>query len=87
MKNSIDHIIALANAKYDEDDTVSQAMEEGDECGDTLALFVVRELRDVFSPSAPYHENAKTASQAMFAAAQQLLDLSFMFRQEASHHG
>lgn len=72
-----DRIIARIWATRDKDDRVSN------DCGDTLALFVVRELRDVYDPEASAEAQLKAADHAMLSAYRQLLDVSVAFADAA----
>jgi hypothetical protein len=44
-------IIQIANKAFGED-SIADAISQGDECGDTLALFIVRELKDTYDEKA-----------------------------------
>lgn len=90
---TLDEIIATANTAYDagageciiaqiwagrdEDNRV------GDDCGDTLALFVVRELRDIYDAGAADAEQLEAVDRAMMSAYRQLLDVSVAFADAA----
>ena len=90
---TLDELIAIANTAYDAgggDCIIAQIWagrdednRVGDDCGDTLAMFVVRELRDVYDPAASDAEQLKTADRAMMSAYRQLMDVSVAFSDAA----
>ncbi|MFA7254356.1 MAG: hypothetical protein WC107_07475 [Patescibacteria group bacterium] len=46
----LEKLLKIADSGYPDTGMIKQASEIGEACGDTLAVFVVRELRDTFEP-------------------------------------
>lgn len=66
-----DDLIAMASRAYP-DDFVELADQEGDGAGDTLALFVAREIRDTYDEGATGREQILTAVDALNRGATEL---------------
>ena len=64
-------ILRIADEVYP-DSLVRQSLAQGDKCGDTLALFISRELPDVYDPGATDQDNLNLAWQAMNMAVREL---------------
>ncbi len=67
---TLDEIIQMANKAYP-DGLVAKA-HKGEDAGDTLALFIVRELADIYEPDASDAEQAAAANGAMGSAIDEL---------------
>ncbi len=67
---TLDEIIQMADEAYP-DGLVARA-HKGEDVGDTLALFIVRELADTYDPDASDAEQAAAASGAMETAIDEL---------------
>ncbi len=67
---TLDEIIQMADEAYP-DGLVARA-HKGEDVGDTLALFIVRELTDIYDPDASDAEQAAAASGAMETAINEL---------------
>ena len=86
---TFDRLIELANEHYP-DGLVERAYraEEGEgniaDVGDTLAVFIVRELRDTFDRGASEAEQLIEASSAILKASHELTRVGSML---LSHHG
>ena len=90
---TLDQLMAEANAAYDDgagEDLIAQIWAKHDEdhhvesdVGDTLALFVVRELRDTFDPAATDVAQLREADRVLTTAYRQLLDMSVAFSDAA----
>lgn len=65
------HVIEIADRAYG-DDQIGGYYRGDCTSGDTLADFVVRELRDVFDPKADHEANLREARRAMESAVKQL---------------
>lgn len=76
---TLNELIARANTAYPDGliaalwDPLRQAVLSNANVGDTLALFVVRELKDTFDPEAQDTNQLSTAAQAMQRATNELL--------------
>ncbi len=67
---TLDEIIQVADEAYP-DGLVARA-HKGEDAGDTLALFIVRELGDIYDPDASDAEQAAAASGALETAVNEL---------------
>jgi hypothetical protein len=67
----VDRIISIANAAYP-DGQVKQAAEHPVFAGDTLALFVVREIKSVYEPGKTDTQQLEAAAHAMETASCEL---------------
>ena len=67
---TLDEIIQMADEAYP-DGLVARA-HKGEDVGDTLALFIVRELTDIYDPDASDAEQAAAASGALGTAIDEL---------------
>ncbi len=67
---TLDEIIQMADEAYP-DGLVARA-HKGEDAGDTLALFIVRELADTYDPDASDAEQATAASGALGTAIDEL---------------
>ncbi len=67
---TLDEIIQMADEAYP-DGLVARA-HKGEDIGDTLALFIVRELTDIYDPDASDAEQAAAASGALGTAIDEL---------------
>jgi len=79
-------IIGIADKAYGEDALVAScALDAGADLGDTLALFIVRELRDVYDRRAGTLAQLEEARRAMCLARRQLqaVERAFEIRLEA----
>lgn len=85
----IEEIIGIANKAYP-DNMIQEAWEEvngGERCGDTLALFIVRELKDAVDEADPEPKQLRDAARAMSKAAQELRDVTGAFVDMAAEIG
>lgn len=69
---TIEELLAIAN-KYYPDCMLSRDEEEID--GDTLALFIVREIKDTFDPCASVEDQLEEAARVMTRAESELHEL------------
>lgn len=70
---TLDEVIQVADKAYDSmDEAIIQAVETNESNGDTLALFVARELKDVFDTSVSPEKNVREMTRAMDSAIRQL---------------
>ena len=75
---TLNQLIRITSPYYDIDDSVARSWDFGHRCvseegvGDTLALFIVREIADTFDESADDRHQLETASEAISSAADQL---------------
>ncbi len=67
---TLDEIIQMADEAYP-DGLVARA-HKGEDVGDTLAMFIVRELTDIYDPDASDAEQAAAASGALGTAIDEL---------------
>jgi len=61
-------ILRIADLAYSEERAVEMSISEGAACGDTLALFIARELSDVYDRKAGTRGQIEEARRAMHAA-------------------
>lgn len=72
---TIKELIAIVNQHYP-DDCIQNAFEEVDEqCGDTLALFIVREVKETFDPAAADYAQLEEAQRVIDKAQEELMFL------------
>lgn len=64
----LNELLSVAGQGYPDTWAYLDAASGNDYCDDTLALFVVRELRDTFAPSAPAEAQLNEAIRAMRVA-------------------
>ena len=82
---TLDEIIAIADAAYPDGfvarywNAKRQAVRRAN-LGDTLAQFIVRELKDTFDPQATDAEQIATAAKAIENAASELAAVAAAFR-------
>ncbi len=67
---TLDKVIQMADEAYP--DGLVARTHKGEDVGDTLALFIVRELADIYDPDASDAEQAAAARGAMGTAIDQL---------------
>ena len=83
---TLNQLIRIASSYYDIDDSVARSWDFGHRCaseesvGDTLALFVVREIADTFDETATNEQQLKNASRAISTAASELTALATALR-------
>jgi hypothetical protein len=74
----LEDIIQIADRIYP-DGLVGQAFKTGDCVGDTLAEFIVRELKDTFDPKATALDQVNEAQRVIARASTQLGDVARSF--------
>jgi hypothetical protein len=77
---SLREIIQIADERYPDGLVGLYHHEPGLDHGDTLALFIVRELRDTFEAKSPASVQVLRAADCMERAAQELDSLAAAFR-------
>lgn len=79
---TLNQVIKAANRHYPDGlldacwDYANERPRTASKAGDTLALFIVRELRDVYNPEASTEEQIKEAHRAMECAAEELHEVA-----------
>lgn len=64
----LNELLSVAEQGYPDPGACLNAASENDYCDDTLALFVVRELKDTFDHNAPVEAQLNEAIRAMCVA-------------------
>jgi len=83
---SLKQIIHIADKVYSEGLGLVKQAARGEECGDTLAEFIARELKDTYDPKATKKKQLSEAHRVMFLAKNDIEDVVQAFS-DALYHG
>ena len=76
MDPGLQKLINLADEAYYEQGLI-KGYSEGDECGDTLAEFIVHEMRSVYDPEKDLSDNVAEIKMALGRAIEDLDDVIY----------
>ena len=79
---TLDHLIRIASDAYSSDDAVLRA-HNGEDVGDTLALFIAREIDDTYDSSLSTKEQLNKVGTALATSTTQLVKVMFAFGEAA----